>query len=115
MNSQLLQHSPHQIKSELLDVLPSSCNNQRLTVIRERNSDGSEQMVLQQESYAKDVGWYLQSCVSITTEQLCGLKLLLTGRAASMTVQRKSLTAAQGQPEMLPEDDEHILVFPKAS
>lgn len=100
-------------KSEVLDVLPSENHHQRLMVIRESSQDG-ECLVLQQESFAPDVGWFTQSRVSITHDQLCGLKVLLTGRAASLAtpaqITRKSYLLSQE--DVSAEDS--ILSFPQA-
>lgn len=99
--------------TEILDVLPSDQPHQRLMILRECK-EGSDQLVLQQESFSKDVGWFTQSRVCITQDQLCGLKVLLTGRASALaTPKAYSRDSFRNAHEEM-EADECILSFPQA-
>lgn len=101
-------------RTEILDVLPSDHPHQRLMVIRESGENG-DQLVLQQESFAHDVGWFTQSRVCVTQDQLCGLKVLLTGRASALAAPKpynrnnyQSVACEEASA------DECILSFPQA-
>jgi hypothetical protein len=106
-------HSKTLRTTEILDVLPSDQPHQRLMVLRESN-EGCEQLVLQQESFAHDVGWFTQSRVCITEDQLCGLKVLLTGRGSALATPKPfSRSNYQSACEKV-SSDECILSFPQA-
>ncbi len=62
----------------ILDVFPAADQNQRLVIAVAEQLDGAVCFVLRQETYSGDVGWFVQSRVSIESAQLAGLKAALT-------------------------------------
>ncbi len=66
----------------ILDVFPASDDQHRLVLAIAENSNGDGRFVLRQETYSGDVGWFVQSRISIEPAQLAGIKAALTcGRA----------------------------------
>ncbi len=66
-------------KETILNVFPSSDECHRLVVAVEQEDDSSSRLVLRQETYSDDVGWFVQSRVAIEPEQIPGLKMSLSG------------------------------------
>ena len=66
----------------ILDVFPAADDLHRLVIALERSAASSDRLVVRQESFSTDVGWFVQSRVSIEPEQLAGLKAALTGSAS---------------------------------
>ncbi len=63
----------------ILNVFPSHDESQRLVIAVEQETGRSSRLVLRQESYSPDVGWFVQSRVAVEPEQVAGLKMSLTG------------------------------------
>ncbi len=81
----ILSHSSVQRNSLLdkvrvLDVIPTGSATERLVVQQQQDEHGP-QLVLVQESFAADVGWFPQSRVVLQADQLGPLKMLFSGRA----------------------------------
>lgn len=67
-------------KETILNVFPSTDDLHRLVVaVQQDDGDPSSRLVLRQETFAEDVGWFVQSCVAIEPEQVAGLKMALSG------------------------------------
>ncbi|QDT05541.1 hypothetical protein K227x_39420 [Rubripirellula lacrimiformis] len=71
----------------LISVLPTDDDHNRLVIVIQRGEpddceSGGDRMMLRQESYSPDVGWFTQSCLPIQPEQMAGLKAALTGNSA---------------------------------
>lgn len=67
-------------KETILNVFPSTDDLNRLVVaVQQEDGDTSSRLVLRQETFAEDVGWFVQSCVAIEPEQVAGLKMALSG------------------------------------
>ncbi len=86
-----------------------------MVVIKERTVCGIEQMILQQESFAPDVGWFTQKPRALNREQLNGLKILLTGRASVMTSAKRPTRNYRQTPAELACEEECVLSFTRAS
>ena len=67
-------------KETILNVFPSDDQLQRLVIVMEQSEQGSSRLVLRQESFSEDVGWFLQSRIAVEPEQIPGLKMSLTGQ-----------------------------------
>lgn len=63
----------------ILNVIPDHEGSHRLVVAVEQESDRSSRLVLRQESFSDDVGWFVQSRVLIEPEQVAGLRMSLSG------------------------------------
>ena len=61
----------------LLAVIPSSRENQRLTVVLVRGPDGSSQVSLRQQTWAETIGWFDQRSVELEPEQVRQLRAVL--------------------------------------
>lgn len=93
--------------TRLLDVIPSASSVQRLVIEQQAETDGS-QLVLVQESFAADVGWFPQSRVVVQADQLAALKALLSGRAVSRILSQSTrVDACDAEPV--------VYAFPQAS
>jgi len=68
-------------KETILNVFPSNNDLQRLVVAVEQEEGSSSRLVLRQESFSEDVGWFVQSRIAVEPEQIPGLKMSLTGQA----------------------------------
>jgi len=66
-------------KETILNVFPSQDEFQRLVIAVEQEADEGSRLVLRQESFSDDVGWFIQSRVTVEPEQIAGLKMSLTG------------------------------------
>ncbi|MEO1614814.1 MAG: hypothetical protein AAFV88_03130 [Planctomycetota bacterium] len=76
------------MQSTILNVFPSQCGNQRLVLVSDLDvATGTETLMLRQESRSPDVGWFVQSCISIEPDQAAALKMTLT----SNLVQRQPI------------------------
>lgn len=68
----------------ILNVFPAVDDLHRLVIaVQQEEEQGSSRLVLRQESYADDVGWFVQSCVAIEPEQVAGLKMALSSQSAT--------------------------------
>lgn len=74
----------------ILNVFPTADERHRLVIavqqcpVARPGCDciaGSSKLVLRQETFSPDVGWFVQSCVAVEPEQLPGLKMALTSTA----------------------------------
>lgn len=69
----------------ILDIFPAADENHRLVIAVADSSDCAGRFVLRQETFSSDVGWFVQSRVSIEPAQMAGLKAALTcGRAGKL-------------------------------
>ncbi|WP_417732470.1 hypothetical protein [Rosistilla oblonga] len=66
----------------LLNVFPTDDERRRLVVAIQRCEGDVDRLVLRQESFSQDVGWFTQSSMAIEPEQLPGLKMALTSNTA---------------------------------
>jgi hypothetical protein len=62
----------------ILDVFPAATDGNRLVIAIQTRSGERDRFVLRQETFSSDVGWFVQSRVSIEPEQMAGLKAALT-------------------------------------
>lgn len=91
----------------VLDVIPTGNSTERM-VIQQQFDAAGPQLVLVQESFAANVGWFPQSRVVIQADQLAAFKALFSGRAVSKLVQQHVAFDAN--------DCEHaVFAFPQAS
>ena len=67
-------------KETILNVFPSDDELQRLVIAVEHCEQGASRLVLRQESFSEDVGWFVQSRIAVEPEQIPGLKMSLTGQ-----------------------------------
>ena len=68
----------------ILNVFPAADDLHRLVIaIQQEEGHAASRLVLRQETYADDVGWFVQSCVAIEPEQVAGLKMALSSQAAT--------------------------------
>ena len=77
-----------QMSETILNVVPGNDESSRLVVALERFA-GESRVVLRQESYSDDVGWFVQSRVDMDPDQVQGLRMALgRGPARAMTGMR---------------------------
>lgn len=76
------------MKSEtILNVFPANDGKSRLVIAVQSPEDNGDSgrdgsLILRQESFSDDVGWFVQSRVALEPEQIPGLKMTLTGGVA---------------------------------
>lgn len=74
----------------ILNVFPSNDPLERLVIALEQPEGDASRIVLRQESFSDDVGWFVQSRVVVEAEQIAGLKMTLTG-SAMRPIQRPAI------------------------
>jgi hypothetical protein len=98
----MISHS----KSEtILAVIPSEISNQRL-VLAMSNGGLDKPLVLRTESFSPDVGWFVQSSVSMSRRELAGLKNVL-----GLTMARGCQHTAGQFQEAQKDDDPRVIPF----
>ncbi|MEZ6087845.1 MAG: hypothetical protein R3C05_07450 [Pirellulaceae bacterium] len=65
----------------ILNVVPSQDENHRLVIAILKCDRSADRLVLRQETFSSDIGWFTQSTLPIEPEQLAGLTMTLTGGA----------------------------------
>ena len=73
-------------RETVINVFPSEDDQNRLVIAVEQHHQSS-QLVLRQESYSSDVGWFVQSRIDVQPEQVDGLRMALSSKR-SRTVDR---------------------------
>ena len=86
---------------KIVNVFPSDDSMQRLVVAIEQEGDAESRLVLRQESFSEDVGWFVQSRVAIEPEQVAGLKMCLTGQVMRQIPSSATAKTAQNRPRIL--------------
>ncbi len=91
----------------ILDVIPTGDSTERLVVQQHADPTGAS-LVLVQESFATDVGWFPQSRVVIQADQLAAFKALFSSRAVAKLVRDQVAIEAK-------ECEVAVFAFPQAS
>ncbi len=68
-------------KETILNVFPSNDELQRLVIAVEQQEGSPSRLVLRQETFSDDVGWFVQSRIAVEPEQVAGLKMSLAGQS----------------------------------
>lgn len=68
-------------KETILNVFPSNDELHRLVIAVEQEEGPQSRLVLRQETFSDDVGWFVQSRIAVEPEQIAGLKMSLTGHS----------------------------------
>ncbi|MDA7874574.1 hypothetical protein N9B17_05345 [Rhodopirellula sp.] len=87
-------------KETILNVFPTADDLHRL-VVAVQQEHASSRLVLRQETYAEDVGWFVQSCVAIEPEQVAGLKMALSSQGANRDRTKNSRSTLSRVPAIL--------------
>lgn len=89
------------MQETVLGVLPGSCPTARTLLLMRRCAEGRSSMCLQNESFSDAVGWFPQSSVELSTEQIGQLKSLIgaspTNRATGFSESPATLSIMTGQ------------------
>ncbi len=89
-------------KETILNVFPAADYLQRLVIaVQQEEGCVSSRLVLRQESYADDVGWFVQSYVAIEPEQVAGLKMALSSQSASRVTPDRARSGLSRVPAIL--------------
>ena len=67
-------------KETILNVFPTRDDRHRLVVAIEQEDGSSSHLVLRQETFSDDIGWFVQSRINVEPEQIAGLKMSLSGQ-----------------------------------
>lgn len=82
-------------RETILNELPGDRVDQRLLVVHVVESASLASAIeLQQQSWADGLGWYTQSTVRLSPDQLAGLRSLLGNVPAPPAARRRSMNAA---------------------
>jgi hypothetical protein len=82
-------------RETVLNELPGDRVDQRLLVVHVVESSSLASAIeLQQQSWAEGLGWYTQSTVRLSPEQLAGLRSVLGNVPAPAAARRRSMSAA---------------------
>ena len=65
------------MRETILSVLPGPDELQRLVVVHRFGSVQGSELVLRQESWSHDVGWFTQCVIPLSGEQIAGLRATL--------------------------------------
>ena len=88
----------------ILSTIPGQSDNERL-VIAMQEDETDRPIVLRQESYSEAVGWFPQSSIELSREQLAGLRGALGMPTAqpqrSMRVNRETVEQMHSAPAIL--------------
>lgn len=99
-----------QTKSEtILAVIPSEKSYQRL-VLALASGDSEKSLILRTESFSPDVGWFIQSSVSMSRVELAGLKNVL-----GLTMARGCQETVGRVHESNRDDDPYVIPFAQRS
>jgi hypothetical protein len=72
------------MRETILSVLGGHDDQHRVVVALRQFMVGSSQMILRHESWSEDVGWFAQSTVHLSPEQVGGLRSALGVQAAGI-------------------------------
>lgn len=86
----------------ILNVFPSSDQDRRLVIAMESEQGAEGRLVLRQESFSEDVGWFVQSRIAVEPEQIPGLKMSLSGQV--LKPRRRNPRSMVSGPAILPFD-----------
>jgi hypothetical protein len=82
-------------RETVLNELPGDRVDQRLLVVHVvESSTLASAIELRQQSWAEGLGWYTQSTVRLSPEQLSGLRSVLGNVTAPPAARRRSMDAA---------------------
>lgn len=107
------------IRETIVDIISGPSADQRLVVALAPSSEATDSgaasppaatYILQQESYSDDIGWFVQSRISVSSQQLQGLKVLLTGTVRNL-LDAKSLGSNSHLASHQPANRPHTLRF----
>ena len=84
----------------VLNVFPTHDERHRLVVAVEQQEDATSRLVLRQETFSDDVGWFVQSRIAVEPEQLQGLRSSLGAQFAPRTLPA-TRTAESREPAIL--------------
>ena len=86
----------------ILNVFPAEDDLHRLVIaVQQEEGCGSSRLVLRQESYADDVGWFVQSCVAVEPEQVAGLKMALSTQSTRRLTSDRARSGLSRVPAIL--------------
>ena len=86
----------------ILNVLPEADDLQRLVIaVQQEEGCVSSRLVLRQETYSDDVGWFVQSCVAIEPEQVAGLKMALSSQSTRRFTSKRARSGLARVPAIL--------------
>ena len=72
------------MRETVLSILEGHDDQHRVVVALRRFMVGSSQMVLRHESWSEDVGWFAQSTVELSVDQVASLRAALGVQAAGL-------------------------------
>lgn len=76
-------------KETILNVFPGTDDESRLILVVEQGEESaSSTLVLRQESYSDDIGWFVQSRIVVEPGQVAGLRMALSGGCAGAVQSR---------------------------
>lgn len=82
----------------VLGVLPGSCPTARTLLLMRQCAEGRSTICLQNETFSEAVGWFPQSTVELSTEQVGQLKALIGQSPSPRSQFTRGATSAEEFP-----------------
>lgn len=84
------------MRETILSVLESDTPGKRVVVAMRQLSRGGSDLVLRHESWSENVGWFVQSCVELSGDQIGELRSVLGVVPTRRPKQRPFVDSAAG-------------------
>lgn len=81
------------MRETVLSVLEGESPQQRVVVVMRQFDGGGSELGLRRESWSENVGWYVQSCIDLSTDQITELRAVL-GVVPTSRPRRYAMAAA---------------------
>ena len=89
-------------RESVLGVLPGVCPSSRTVVVTVTSLCGHASLRLQTESYSDDMGWFPQSSVELSADQLAALRPLMAIASSQMDPPKPRAAAPRGWDDSMP-------------
>lgn len=82
------------MRETILSVLESDAPAKRVVVVMRQHPAGGSDLVLRHESWSENVGWFVQSCIELSGDQISDLRSVLGVVPTGRPKQRRFLDSA---------------------
>lgn len=97
------------MRETILSVLEGDTPQQRIVVTLRHLDGGGNELALRRESWSENVGWFVQSCVELSSDQITDLRSVL---GVVPTRRPRSLAFAAARGRAVDEQPLECLPFP---
>ena len=85
----VLRVAPHAVDEQIVAIVPGTSENERLVFATRRSVDGKP-IQLRRESFSSDVGWFVQSTLEMTCEEMRFLRSAFGGQVSDSRARSSS-------------------------